>query len=304
MSSLSAITVGNFDGVHEGHAALVRAARDRVGVDGRVIVLSFDPHPVSVLRPDLTPTRLSRFDQRTKWLEEHGVDEVHRLEPTKELLSRSPRDFVAWVTERFEPSVFVEGPDFRFGKDRAGDVRTLGELESEFGYRTLVIDPVESSLTDGHIVSVRSSLLRWLIARGRVRDAERLMGHPYELIGDVVPGDRRGRSIGVPTANLDHDQLLLPADGVYSGIAHRPDGAAYPAAISVGRKPTFDASPRTCEAHLIGYDGPIGEYGWELQLAFSDWLRDQVAFNSVEALVDQLRRDIARTHVLSPAPST
>ncbi|MCZ6834952.1 MAG: riboflavin biosynthesis protein RibF [Planctomycetota bacterium] len=292
MSSLSAITVGNFDGVHQGHAALVHAARKRVGENGHVKVLSFDPHPISILRPEGTPPRLSRFDQRSQWLKDLGADEVERLVPDPEFLHRSPQDFVKWLIKNHKPGIVVEGPDFRFGKSRKGTVETLQAMEAQGGYETIVIDPVEMALSDGQIVRVSSTMVRWLIAHGRVRDARHLLGHPYELSGEVVSGDRRGRTIGVPTANLDHGDLLLPSDGVYAGQGRLPDGSVFPAAISVGRKPTFDQSTRLCEAHLLGYDGPFDNYGWTLKIEFREWIRDQVTFSGVDALVDQLKRDI------------
>lgn len=294
MSSSSAITVGNFDGVHLGHASLVRVAREAVGATGRVTVLSFDPHPLSILRPERTPARLTGFSHRSQLLKNLGADEVIRLEPTRDFLDLSARDFVGWVVQRYQPSIVVEGPDFQFGKSRSGNVQTLCDLESHFNYKTKIIEPVEEKLTDGHLVRVSSSMLRWLISMGRVTDASRLLGHPYELTGEVVRGDQRGRTIGVPTANLDHEDRLLPADGVYSGQAELPDGTVHVAAISVGRKPTFNPGSRICEAHLLDYDGPLDHYGWNLRVRFHHWIRDQIAFPGVEALKRQLRRDIER----------
>lgn len=294
MSSSSAITVGNFDGVHLGHASLVKVAREAVGANGRVTVLSFDPHPLSILRPERTPARLTGFSRRSQMLKNLGADEVIRLEPTREFLELSARDFVAWVVQRHHPSIMVEGPDFEFGKSRSGTVATLCDLEGQFHYQTKIIESVEVKLSDGHLVRVSSSMLRWLISMGRVTDAATLLGHPYELAGQVVRGDQRGRTIGVPTANLDHEDLLLPADGVYSGQAVLPDGTIHVAAISVGRKPTFNPGSRICEAHFLDYDGPLDHYGWNLRVRFHHWVRDQIAFPGVEALRKQLQRDIER----------
>jgi riboflavin kinase/FMN adenylyltransferase len=294
MSSLSAITIGNFDGVHQGHAALVRAARSAVGPDGRVTALCFEPHPLTVLNPPAAPARLTTFARRTELLMSLGADEVVRIEPSPAFLAMTAREFVAWMTDRYRPSHVVEGRDFRFGQGRAGTVRTLRELDGEFGFETIIVEPVEAITCDGLRVRASSSMLRWLLGHGRVRDAAAILGRPYELAGPVVRGDQRGRAIGVPTANLDHGEVLLPGDGVYAGQGELEDGTAYAAAISIGRKPTFDLSQRTCEAHLIDFPGPIGEYGWTLRLRFGDWLRDQLAFRDVGALVDQVRRDIGR----------
>ena len=300
MSSLSTITVGNFDGVHLGHAELIRKARHAIGDDGIVRVLSFDPHPSTVLNPGNPSSRLSSFSQRTKWLEGFGADEVIRLQPTPEFLSRSPEEFICWLAENHHPSIIVEGPDFRFGSSRSGTIDTLRELQGKYDYETMVIDPVEASLTDGSLVQVSSSLIRWLIRQGRVRDALNLLGHPYELQSNVVEGDKRGRNMGIPTANLDHGEMLLPSDGIYAGQAFLPDGSEYPAAISVGTKPTFGEHPRVCEAHLIGYDGPLDHYGWTIRLQFHEWLRDQLAFSDVDELMSQMNRDLEAAKTLAP----
>ncbi len=303
----AAVTIGSFDGVHLGHAALVRAAREAVGDRGKVIVLCFEPHPLSVLRPSATPSRLSSFEQRVEWLTGGGgdgradaaaADEVIALRPSPELLGQTPQEFVASVAEAHAPAAIVEGPDFRFGRDREGSPETLRQLEAKHGYQAIIIDPVEVALTDQHVVGVSSSLIRWLVARGRVRDAALLLGRPHEIVADVAPGDGRGHDLGMPTVNLGSVDLSLPADGVYSGFAVRPDGQVFPAAISVGHKPTFGRGPRVCEAHLIGYEGPSEDYGWAIRLRFQDWLRDQIAYADVGCLVEQMRRDVEQVEAM------
>lgn len=295
MAQPTAITIGNFDGVHLGHAKLVQTSRALVGKTGRVVALVFDPHPMTILRPDAVPTRLSTMAQRTTWLRTMGVDEVVTLTPTCDFLGQSPREFIEKITANFSPGFIVEGPDFHFGKGRAGSVDTLHELEQSFGYQTHIVYPVEAALCDQSTVTVSSSVIRWLIQHGRVRDAGLLLGRPYELVSTVVSGDKRGRTIGVPTINLANTGCLLPADGIYAGRANRAEGETYPAAISIGTKPTFGEHPRTCEAHLIGYHGPLDDYGWNVRLQFTDWLRDQLTYTSVEPLIDQLKRDITNT---------
>lgn len=290
----TAITIGNFDGVHLGHAQLVHAARSAVGPSGRVVAIFFDPHPAVVLRPPAMPPRLSTAQQREGWLKQAGADECIVIRPTLEFLRQSPEQFIGGMARQFLPRYIVEGSDFRFGKGRAGSIDTLRQLEKEHAFTAVVVDSVQAALSDQSIVLVGSSLIRWLLNHGRTRDAWNLLGRPYELIAPVVKGEQRGRAIGVPTINLGDSECMLPADGIYSGEAARPDGTAYPAAISVGTKPTFGQHPRTCEAHLIGYDGPLNDYGWTVQLKFHDWLRDQLAYPTVELLVDQLKRDIDR----------
>ncbi len=293
MSGSTAITIGSFDGVHLGHAELIKAARSAVGQQGTVIALSFDPHPLCVLRPNAAPKRLSSLEQRREWLTQAGADEVASLRPTNEFLNQSPETFVTWVVKQYTPGVIVEGADFRFGRGRAGSTATLQELQKSHGYRAVIIDAVHAALSDHTMAEVSSSLVRWLVSHGRVRDAALMLGRPYELCGEVVQGDRRGGgTLGVPTANIDHGEYLLPAEGIYSGSAIGPDGRAYRAAISVGTKPTFGENPCVCEVHLIGYQGKLDDYGWTIRLQFHDWIRDQIAYRRVESLVDQLHRDI------------
>ncbi len=299
MSGLRAITIGNFDGVHVGHVRLVNEARVAAGPDGHVTALAFDPHPMTVLRPGATTQRLSTFDQRRQWLTEAGANEVVQLRPTTELLSLEPADFLAWVAKEYRPDLIVEGDDFRFGRARAGSAKILQDHEATHDYRTIIISAVQATLSDHSVVRASSSMLRWLLANGRVRDAAILLDRPYEIRAKVVPGDRRGRDLGVPTANLDHGDCLLPADGIYCGAANGPDGQRYAAAISVGTKPTFGSNPRVCEAHLIDFAGKVDEYGWIIELQFDDWLRDQLAFEQDDQLTEQLQRDIQRSRQYS-----
>jgi len=290
---LTAVTVGNFDGVHLGHAELVRRARLAVGPEG-------------------APAALTDFAERAGLRREVGVDDVGVLEPTRELLGTSAAGFVRGIVERYGASVMVEGSDFRFGRGREGDVEVLRALGVELGYETLVVDPVRVGLCGGVDVVASSSLVRWLVERGRVADACRVLGRPYALLGEVVEGDRRGREIGVPTANL-RTGGLVPADGVYAAVAEvgmdGGVGSLIPAALHVGPKSTFDGVERSVEAHLIGWDGPgtvwprgasggsvpVYEYGWRLRLHCLAYVRDQARYDGVGALCEQMSRDIARS---------
>lgn len=306
------LSIGTFDGVHRGHAALMRTCREQ-GAE-RVIALAFDPHPLTVLKPSLAPARLSTFDQRRQWLMESGCDELVRMKPSASLLSKSPEAFLNDLVQKYAPVAIVEGPDFRFGRGRVGDITTLRTIGRELGFAVHIVEPLDVVLSDHSLVRASSTITRWLLSQGRVDDAARVLGRPYELDALVVPGDRRGRSLGFPTANLapspEHADMLPPADGVYACTGVLPDGREYPAAVNIGIRPTFAGSTRTIEAHLL--TTPPGlrntepapwsplpglpEYGWRLRLRFRAWLRDQVRFSSVEAIVDQIRRDVARTH--------
>lgn len=306
------VTIGVFDGVHLGHRSLIERARvlaDRPpggaqehGGGARVIALAFDPSPRAVLSPERAPPRLTGFEQRADLLFEAGADDVLRLEPTPGLLGLSPAQFVDDVLMPLRPIAVVEGPDFCFGAKRAGDVRTLAELGRPRGFAVHVLPPAEVALHDQSVVAASSSITRWLLAHGRVADAGRVLGRPYALRGRVVQGDRRGRTIGFPTANLTFD-TMPPGDGVYACIATLDDGREMPCAVNIGERPTFGGVQRRVEAHVIGYERPGDrpEYGWELRLAFVSRLRDQVRFGGVEQLTSQLRRDVARAvDILEP----
>ncbi len=297
--SRTAVTIGNFDGVHVGHAALVRRCREVAGRQGRVCVLAFDPHPMTQLKPVAAPPRISTFEQRAEWLKAAGADEVIRLTPDAELLGKTAEDFLAWLAATYAPGFVIEGDDFHFGKARRGNIATLKAEGPRLGFRVEVVPPVEVSLSDHSIVRASSSMVRWLLSQGRVADASRLLGRPYELAGVVVYGDRRGRTIGYPTANLS-TECVLPADGVYAGEAMTPDGRWFAAAINVGTRPTFDGVERRLEAHLLDATkfGEDPVYNWAIRVRLVSWLRDDLKFDGVESLVAQIERDCARTRAV------
>ena len=298
MPAPSVLTIGNFDGPHVGHLAIVRRGRSIAdGRGARLVALTFDPPPVAVLRPGDQPPRITATAERVRRLEAAGVDEVVVVEPTAAMLSQTAASYIEALVERYAPVAVVEGPDFRFGKGRGGDMALLRELGERHRFEAVEVPRQEVVLHDLHVVPVSSSLARWLVGRGRVADAARCLGRPFELTATVVQGEQRGRTLGVPTANLDPAALegfIVPADGVYGCIAvvgGSGGGEAYPAAVSVGTKPTFGRVALTVEAHLLNYDGDL--YGQTLTLRFERWVRGQVAFRGVESLLAQLKRDIA-----------
>lgn len=305
MTAATVLSIGNFDGVHVGHAALIRRARELAG-GGRVVALAFDPHPLTRLRPAVAPARLTAFARRVEHLRAAGADEVVRLVPDQETLSRSPAEFAAWLVASFAPAWIVEGPDFHFGSSRGGNVRTLAELGASMPegkrFGVDVVGPVTVALDDQLVATASSSMTRWLIKEGRVRDAALVLGRGHEIEGVVVPGDQRGRTIGFPTANLrqDSDEVLLPADGVYAAWAELADGSRCGAAVNIGTRPTFHGVERRVEAVLLDdaasgrRELPIGDYGWRLRLSFVSWLRDQVKFSNISVLREQLARDLER----------
>lgn len=300
----TAVSIGNFDGVHRGHAALIAAARDAVGPDGKVIAIAFDPHPSSVLPGRTPPPPLTSLDRRARLLREAGADEVRRLEPTTELLALHPEAFLGMVVDAFRPDYIVEGHDFRFGRGRFGDMALLEAAGDVLNFRALAVEGVEVELSDQTVVRASSTLARWLLARGRVEDLAAVLGRPFRLEGEINRGDQRGRTIGFPTANL-HVATALPADGVYVALAHLPDGSTRTAAVNIGKRPTVDGTRRLVEACLLDDHGqpaslPVNQYQWRLELDLLAWLRDQVRFPDVQALREQLARDCARAHSLAP----
>ncbi|HHN77237.1 MAG TPA: hypothetical protein ENK11_00990, partial [Phycisphaerales bacterium] len=208
-------------------------------------------HPAAVLRPGRAPGRLSTFEQRAGLLCRAGADEVRRLEPDRALLSMSPETFLRYVKDEFHPGWLVEGADFHFGKGRSGHIGEMRSIGDRLGFRVEVVEPVEVVLRDHAIVTASSTIIRWLIGCGRVADAAIVLGRPYELTGVVVAGDRRGRAIGFPTANLAPEQAP-PAAGVYAAMADLPGGRSLPAAVHVGERPSIGDGEHRVEAHILG----------------------------------------------------
>lgn len=317
--SRTVVTIGVFDGVHVGHRAILRHAREvaaasasGAGASGvaRVIAITFDRHPQSILRPSSQPPRLLATDEKVRRLRAAGADEVVVLGPTPELLEQSAEDFIGNLVEQHRPLAIIEGEDFRFGKGRRGDPAMLHALGERLGFEAIVRRKLEVTLTNQLVVPVSSSVIRWLVGHGRVVDAARCLGEPFSLTARVVKGDGQARTLGVPTANLDpadYADFILPADGVYAGLASLPGTDTsvplHPAAISIGTKPTFAGRALTLEAHLLDYTPPKDAfdslYGQTVTLRFTHWLRDQYAYPSLDPLLAQLKLDVAQTRRLT-----
>ncbi|MEE2912565.1 MAG: riboflavin kinase [Planctomycetota bacterium] len=289
----TAISIGNFDAVHLGHIALIKAARKAVGSDGRVEMWSFDPPPVSLIQPERHIDRLTTLQDRISLLLDAGADEVKRIVPTQALLSKSPQEYIEEICEQKEWDFIVEGEGFRFGKDRAGNCDTLVELGEDFEFVPIIVEGIEVALKDQAIVRASSSMVRWLLHAGRVEDASIMLGRDFSVHGVVVSGDHQGRDLGYPTANIHSIDTMLPRDGVYAGQATIDTNSTYPAAISIGTKPTFGDNDRVCEVHIIGYDGPMNYYNWPLTVTISHWIRDQLRFDTKEDLIYAIDQDIS-----------
>lgn len=284
------LSVGNFDGLHLGHRKIIETAKGLLVPGARLAVVTFEPHPLTVLRPDLAPPRLTPPDMKRQLLAAAGVDDLVELPPDPEVLNLTAEAFWAILRDEIHPTYIVEGQRFNFGKGRGGTIEKLRDWAAGSAVKLEIIDGVSVALLDLQVVEVSSSLVRWLTAHGRVRDAAMCLGRLYALRGEVVKGHQRGRTIGVPTANLRMSDQLIPRDGVYGGRSML-GGRSYPSALSIGTMPTFGENQRQVEAHLIGYDGDL--YGTTIEVELTDWIREQWKFAGVEALKAQMARDIA-----------
>lgn len=289
------VAIGNFDGVHRGHqtmAALLveRAQAERVPA----VVLTFDPPPVELLRPGQVPPRLSTLDQKARLLAECGVEVVIAYRTDRDLLNLTPGEFFERIVlGELDARGLVEGPNFFFGRDRAGDIPMLRTLCDKAGRSLDVVSPVK---VGERLVS--SSEIRSLIGTGRLRDAVEMLGHPYHLSGTVARGAGRGRSLGIPTANLQQIETLIPPDGVYAGVARHGE-SEYPAAVHIGANTTFGEQQRNFEVHLLDFAGDL--YGERLEVGLLDRVRDTAKFASGEELKRQLARDLERVREVASA---
>jgi riboflavin kinase/FMN adenylyltransferase len=283
-----AVTVGNFDGVHRGHARIVErliAQARRLG--GPAIVFTFDPHPVRLLRPDRAPPPLTWTDRKAQLLTELGVDATIAYPTDEALLGLNAREFFDRILrELLGARALVEGTNFCFGRDRTGTIDVLRGFTAEAGMTLEIVEPIT---LDGDIVS--SSRVRKLIAAGDIDAAVRLLTRPYRIRGMVRHGASRGAKLGFPTANVDAVDTLLPGHGVYAGRAI-VGGNAWPAAVNVGPNPTFGEQATKVEAHLIGYQGNL--YGSPLEIDFVARLRDIRTFNGIDELKSQLQGDVQK----------
>jgi riboflavin kinase/FMN adenylyltransferase len=294
------VSVGNFDGLHLGHRqilAIARQLRDQHG-DGELIVVTFEPHPLTVLKPELAPPRITSPRLKHAILESVGVDRVILLPPSKDVLGTTAEDFFVLLRDRARVRHLVEGEDFNFGRGRGGNIDRLREWCARDGIGLTTVEGVTVRLTDRSTVPVSSSLIRWLIAHGRAEDAALCLGRPFTIEGIVEHGEQRGRTIGFPTANvaISHEPLLL-AGGVYAA-RWNIDGIDRAVALSVGAKETFHDQHRVVvEAYVLDFSGDL--YGRNALIEVIGWLREQTKYPSVESLIEQLHRDVARVREIA-----
>lgn len=294
----SVVTIGAYDGVHLGHRMIISEVRRRAESRGDAsVVVTFDRHPAQVIRPESAPRLLTTLDQKLELLASTGIDRVVVIRFDLERSQESAADFVrGLLVACLDTDEVVVGEDFHFGHKRQGDVRLLTEMGAELGFTVMphgLVGPGGEEVDRGSQVS--STAIRRAVAEGRIADANAMLGRRHEIRGPVVPGDRRGRTLGFPTANVAvANDMLMPADGIYAGwlqVRGSGDGGRLPSAIYVGKRPTFyqDEAMTLLEVHVLDFDGDL--YGLDVSVEFVELVRPDRRFDSVDELTEQLQRD-------------
>ncbi len=298
------ITIGAYDGVHRGHQAVVSDVKRLASDLGcRSVVVTFDRHPASIVRPESAPKLLTDLDQKLELLEATGVDATVLVRFDEQQSFESATDFVERVLVKcLATRTVVVGSDFHFGRHRSGNVALLRELGAIHDFDVQPRELVPRA--DGIDEPISSTAIRRALAGGQVELAAQMLGHAFEARGPVVKGDQRGRQLGFPTANVEvSNQLCVPADGVYAGWYQRPDGVTHPCAINLGRRPTFfeHADHSLLEAHLIDFAGDL--YTEAARVQFTHFLRSERKFDGIDALITQLKQDIENARAVLAASS-
>ena len=304
----SVLTIGNFDGLHLGHREIFRTAR-RIALqrDAEMVVMTFEPHPVAVLHPEKAPGVLTPLPLKLHLLQEYADDCIIVLQDNQELLSLSPEAFVdEFLMASIAPEVIVEGDDFHFGAQRAGDVEMLRTFGARKGFDVVVAPPKQMELPTGQMLRVSSTMIRYMLESGHMAEAAVALSRPYRLMGSVVSGWGRGRKLGFPTLNMGKPDQIIPAEGVYAGFAELAESQEtlldkaerLPAVFSIGEARTFgDQHPLLIEAHLLGATLPDRTGHW-IAMDFVRHLRHQHKFGTPEELVTQIKKDCQQASVV------
>ena len=286
------VALGNFDGFHLGHQAVVGRAVARAAHEGRpAIVATFDPHPVRFFKPDLPPFRLTSLDQRERLFGGAGADAMLVFEFNAALAGTSAEDFIALLADRIGAAGVVTGNDFTFGAKRGGTVEVLREQGARHGIVAETVAPV--ALDDE---AVSSSRIREALKEGDMATATQLLSRPFAIEGEVLHGDKRGRALGYPTANMELGRYQRPAYGIYAVRVRLDDGSEHAGVASLGVRPTFDPPRELLETYIFDFDGDL--YDRTIEVALHHRFRDEAKFESVEALVEQMRADEAEARRL------
>ncbi len=283
------IALGNFDGFHKGHQAVARVATDWAKAENRAtIIATFDPHPVRHFKPDVPPFRLTTLDQREGLFEAAGADAMLVFEFGAELASTTAEDFVIkLLIERFGAAGIVTGEDFTFGKGRAGNVDVMQRLGAPKGLATKAVGPVSDS---DDVIS--SSRVRDALKAGDLETATGLLTRPFAIEGKVIHGDKNGRKLGFPTANIDMDHYLRPRYGIYAVKGRLPGGRVLSGAANLGIRPSFDPPKELLEPYFFDFDEDL--YGQTIEVELHHFLRGEQKFDDLEALKTQMERDCER----------
>ncbi len=279
------LAIGNFDGVHRGHQALIEKAIELAREKELTpAVLTFHPHPIKVLKGPQRHMTLTPLAEKLRLIRLYGIEKIFVLKFSPSLYNLTPQEFVTEVlVKRLKAKAVVVGDNFRFGKNRTGDIVTLRRLSKVYGF---TFYPYPQVHVDGMPVS--STRIRRMIREGKIEVAARMLGRPYKLVGKVVKGRGRGRGLGFPTANIEPENEVIPRNGVYACFAE-VEGGLWKAVVNVGTNPTFEDKSFSVEAHIIGFDRDI--YGKPFGLYFVRRLRDEVKFDTVEKLKEAIDRD-------------
>ena len=288
------VTIGNFDGVHRGHQYLLRRVAERARADGvQSLAITFEPLPVEVLRPERAPKRLSTTDERLALIADQGIDTIAVLPFDRAFSRQEPGEFVERLVAAARPVEIVVGPDFAFGRDRAGNAALLRELGPRYGFTVPSLEQIDLG---GDVIS--STRIRRLTADGDVAEAAALLGRSYHLAGIVQHGAHRGHELGYPTANLAlPEHLVIPADGIYAaGVSIDGGPEILPAMVYIGSRPTYGEVERVIEVNILDFDGEL--YGHRLDVYFAGRVRGDQRFASVDAMVERIARDEVETRNL------
>ena len=279
------LSIGNFDGVHLGHQSILsRLVSTSREAKSPSVVLTFEPHPVSILAPQFTPERLTTLEKKKELIRNLGVDHVLALPVNREFLELSPVEFFDQVIrDQFQANGLVEGPNFFFGKDRKGNPELLDKMCQENGMTLEIVKPEQSGEQ-----MISSTLIRKLIIDGELTEVRELLGRYYSFEGIVTKGDQRGKGLGFPTANLEQIPVLIPSDGVYAGFTEL-GGKRYPVALNIGPNPTFEDEKRKIEAHLLNFQGDL--YHSPLEIFIVRKVRSIKTFSSADQLIEQIQKD-------------
>lgn len=293
------ITIGNFDGVHIGHQALLHSVVEKSdAIDGTAVAMTFDPHPMRVLAPDERPPLITMAEQKTELIEKSGIDVLIDIPFTKQFATITARSFVEdLLIRQIGMKAIVVGKDYSFGQQRQGNVAVLQQWSEALGYDVIIVDWIQGA--DTTPMRISSTHIRQLVMEGNMLEAKRMLGRHYQIRGRVAGGrNRGGRLLGFPTANVNLQDELCPKQGIYA-VTVEHNGSMYKGVANIGYSPTFDDHIFTIEVHILDFNKDI--YSDPIRVNFIERLRDEIKFESIEALSDQIRKDVehART-ILAP----